>query len=205
MRNVAPSLLPIFRSQGQAEILTWLTQNPNAEATITDLARIADVPIATAHREISRFEQAGLVTIRTHGRNRLVRVNTANPALGPLTQLLALSFGPPAVIGEEFALDGAEEVVIFGSWAARYAGVPGPPPNDIDVLVVGDVTMRAVFAAATRAEERIGLPVNPQRCTPQRWAQPGDDALLGRIHSTHHLSVARPTESETDDRSLDDR
>ncbi|MFZ2526650.1 MAG: helix-turn-helix domain-containing protein, partial [Rhodococcus sp. (in: high G+C Gram-positive bacteria)] len=71
MRNVAPSLLPIFRSQGQAEILTWLTQNPTAEATITDLARIADVPIATAHREISRFEQAGLVTIRTHGRNRL--------------------------------------------------------------------------------------------------------------------------------------
>lgn len=194
MRNVAPSLLPIFRSQGQAEILTWLTQNPDDEATITDLAGIANVPIATAHREISRLKQAGLVTIRTHGRNRLVRINSAHPAIAPLTQLLALTFGPPAVVGEEFYLDGVQDIVIFGSWAARCAGVDGPAPNDIDVLVIGDVTMRSLFAAAARAEDRIGLPVNPQQCTPQRWEDPGDDALIQRIRSTHHLFVARPTE-----------
>jgi hypothetical protein len=197
MRYVAPSLLPIFRSQAQAKILTWLTQNPQREATITDLADSAATPFATAHREIGRLEQAGLVTSRIHGRNRLISVNTANPAVAPLTQLLALTFGPPAVIGEEFDLAGAQEVVIFGSWAARYAGVPGPQPNDIDVLIVGEATMREMFAAARRAEERIGLPVNPQRCTPQIWADPGDDALVRQIRSSHHLTVIPPAESES--------
>lgn len=195
MRYVAPSLLPIFRSQAQAEILTWLTQHPQREATITDLADIAATPFATAHREIGRLEQAGLVTSRIHGRNRLISVNAANPAVAPLTQLLALTFGPPAVIAEEFDLAGAQEVVIFGSWAARYAGVPGPQPNDIDVLIVGEVSMRDMFAAARRAEERIGLPVNPQRCDPATWAEPGDDALVNQIHSNHYLPVTRPTEN----------
>lgn len=197
MRNPPPALLPIFRSQSQAEILTWLTQNPHTEATIADLARTAKVPMSTAHREITTLKGAGLVTIRTHGRNRLVRANLANPAIAPLTQLLALTFGPPAVISEEFADLGAEHVVIFGSWAARHAGVDGPAPNDIDVLVVGvDVPMRARFAAARRAEDRIGIPVNTQLCSPQVWAEPGDDRLVRQIHSTHHLVVINP-ESET--------
>jgi hypothetical protein len=43
------------------------------------------------------------------------------------------------VIAEEFAIPGVKQVVIFGSWAARYAGRAGPPPHDIDVLVVGKV------------------------------------------------------------------
>lgn len=65
-----------------------------------------------------------------------MRANTAHPAAAALTQLLQLTFGPRVVIAEEFAMPGAERVVIFGSWAARYAGQAGPPPHDIDVLVL---------------------------------------------------------------------
>jgi len=66
---------------------------------------------------------------RTHGRNRLVRANPTHPATAALTQLLELSFGPQIVIGEEFALPQVEQVVIFGSWADRHHGSPGPPPT----------------------------------------------------------------------------
>ena len=34
------------------------------------------------------------------------------------------------------------DIFIFGSWAARYRGEPGPPPNDIDVAVVSDSLTR---------------------------------------------------------------
>jgi predicted nucleotidyltransferase len=36
------------------------------------------------------------------------------------------------------AVEGIEKVFVYGSWAARYHGEPGPVPNDVDVLVVGD-------------------------------------------------------------------
>lgn len=52
---------------------------------------------------------------------------------------MSLAFGPEFVIGEEFGILGALAVAIYGSWAARYAGTARPAPNDVDVLVIGDV------------------------------------------------------------------
>ena len=74
-----------------------------------------------------------------------------------LTELLFLSWGPLQVIADEFAeLAGVERVLIFGSWAARYQQRPGPPPHDLDVLVVGRPTRASVYDAADRAQQRLG-------------------------------------------------
>ena len=69
--------------------------------------------------------------------------------MAPLTQIIMLTFGPRAVIHEEFANLAADRVVIFGSWAARLSGEPGPPPADIDALVIGDQVARGDVGAAT--------------------------------------------------------
>jgi len=76
---------------------------------------------------------------------------------GPLTELISHAFGPRSVIGEEFAsLPGEPSVAIFGSWAARYLQQHGPPPHDLDVLVVGRPAREAVYDAADRAQHRPG-------------------------------------------------
>jgi predicted nucleotidyltransferase len=55
-------------------------------------------------------------------------------------------------VAEEFpGLQGAEHVLIFGSWAARYHQHPGKPPRDLDVLVVGRPSRDEVYDAADRA------------------------------------------------------
>jgi len=60
--------------------------------------------------------RAGLIDDRQVGRNRLLRVNTSNRLIPPLTELLMMSFGPSVVVGEEFAnVVGAGQVIIFGS------------------------------------------------------------------------------------------
>jgi len=38
-------------------------------------------------------------------------------------------------------------VAVYGSWAARHEGIAGPAPNDVDVLVIGDVPRRDLLAA----------------------------------------------------------
>ena len=135
------------------------------------------------HREVVRLDEAGLITSRTLGRNRLVRANAAHPAGPALTQLLEVTFGPKVVIAEEFAIPGAEQVVIFGSWAARYAGQAGPPPHDVDVLVVGKVDRADVYEAADRAQTRLGLDVNPVVRSVQQWEDPAD-ALVAQIKAS---------------------
>ena len=76
----------------------------------------------------------------------------------------------------------ASAVAVYGSWAARYEGIAGPAPNDVDVLVIGDVPRRDLYEAAERAEQRLGLPVNPVLCTPERWLAAADP-LIQQVRS----------------------
>ena len=66
---------------------------------------------------------------------------------------------------------GVSEVYIFGSWAARREGKVGPAPNDVDVLVVGDVTTLDVAVALTPVSERTGLDVQPFVVTGSAWSE----------------------------------
>ena len=159
-------------------MLAWLLLHPENEYTLTDLAKRLGVPLTTLQREAQRLVEAGILQDHTIGRSRLLRANLANRSAAPLTQLLQGTFGPQTVIGEEFHLAGAERVLIYGSWAARYHGTPGPPPNDVDVLVVGDVDRADVYDAADRAQVRLGMQVNPVIRTPEQWADDADSLVL---------------------------
>jgi predicted nucleotidyltransferase len=96
------------------------------------------------------------------GRQRHLRANTDSPYYQPLRDLLARAYGPPALIGRALAqLDDVAKAFIYGSWAARYQNQPGPPPNDLDVLVVGNPSRRALARTARELGEELGLEVDP--------------------------------------------
>jgi len=77
--------------------------------------------------------------------------------------------------------------VIYRSWAASNAGVEGPPPADIDGLVLGDPVRSTVNAAAERAETRLYLPVDPAiRST--GWTTP-DAPLVATINAGAYLPL----------------
>lgn len=174
MRTAAPPLLPVFRSRLQGDLLALMLGDPEREWTIDELATATGRPYQTVSNELRRLEVGGLLVRRTVGRGKFVRVDTANPYLSPLSQLVLMSFGPPLVLTEEFGeVDGVEEVLLFGSWAARYSGEPGPPPRDVDVLVVGTPDRDAVHEAARRAEGRLRREVNVTLRSRERWE--GDD------------------------------
>lgn len=166
----------------------WLYLHPGTEYGVSDLAARLSVPLSTLHREVVRLDEAGLIASRTLGRNRLIRANADHPAAKALTQLLEVTFGPRAVIAEEFAIPAAKQVVIFGSWAARYAGETGPPPHDIDVLVVGNVDRADVYDAADRASTRLGIEVNPVVRSAKQWSKP-EDPLVKQIKASAHTEV----------------
>lgn len=173
MRTSAPPLLPLFRSRLQGDLLARVLLASDS-ATISDLARQLGAPVATVQREVQRLEDAGVLTTRRVGRARVVEADTTNPAFDPLRQLVAIAFGPRQVVAEEFVGVGADLVAIFGSWAARYSGEPGPPPGDVDVLVVGRPDRDEVYDAAERAQRRLARPVNTTIVSQSRWTAAGE-------------------------------
>lgn len=190
MRSEAPPLLPILRSRTQGELLAALLVDPGREWTITELSEHLRIPLTTTQSEVTRLESGGLLGSRKVGRSRVVRPNTENPIVAPLTQIIMVTFGPPAVIRKEFTGITAERVIVFGSWAARLTGEPGPPPGDIDVLIVGEPAIRdEVYAAAERAEARLGRPFNPVIRSAEAWHNATRDPLLDEIQRRPMIEV----------------
>jgi len=92
--------------------------------------------------------------------------------------LLVKAFGPKTLLERELSnVPAIEEALIFGSWAERILGTPGPPPNDVDVLVVGNPDRRLLVRATTAVSEEIEREVNPTVVTSQAWAAPAPGFL----------------------------
>jgi DNA-binding transcriptional ArsR family regulator len=185
-------LLPIFRSRLQADILAALLLSPDAEYSLTELAERFKAPLSTVHGEVKRLTDAGLLRRRAVGRSALVRADPGNRATKPLADLLLVSWGPLQVVADEFSdLSGAERVLIFGSWAARYLQHAGKPPHDLDVLVVGGSSREDVYDAADRAQQRLGMLVNPAIRSADAWRL-ASDPLVRQIQSSPMVTVLTP-------------
>jgi hypothetical protein len=118
--------------------------------------------------------------------------------------LLLVTFGPQIVVAEEFGdLARVNHILVYGSWAARYQGAPGGPPSDVDVLVVGTPARAAVYAAAERAEARLGLSVNPAVRSLSRWEN-NDDPLVQSVRSNPVVNVDLGTPDDDDSIPLPD-
>jgi len=161
MRTEAPLLAPVFRSDGQARLLSALLLGAD-ELSVTELAERAGLSYPSAHREVARLQDAGILVERRVGRTRLIRANHESPLVSPLREILSVATGPAVLLAEQFArIDRIEAAFLYGSFAARMRGVPGPAPRDIDVMVIGEPDPAAVYDACDWVGDAVHRPVNP--------------------------------------------
>lgn len=75
-----------------------------------------------------------------------------------------------------------EHAYIYGSWAARYLGEPGPVPRDVNVLVIGVADEDTLYDIAREAEHRLDREVNVSAVSPQYWEAPDPaDSFLRHV------------------------
>jgi predicted nucleotidyltransferase len=179
----APALAPLFRSQQQFRILAELFGD-GAELSVGELAKRAHVAQATASREVARLASHGLVVTRSLGRNTLVTANWRLPWANELRSILVQTVGILGRLGAVLSgVNGVEEAFVFGSWAARYLGEPGPAPRDVDVLVVGDAPLRSVRQACSEVERELHVDVNPIVVDRQRWSEAEPEPFVVEVKS----------------------
>ncbi len=172
MRTEAPLLLPLFRSDGQGRLLARVYLGADRPEPIASLARELALDAGGLTREADRLERAGLVRSERMGRQRLLRPNTESPYYDDLHGLLLTAFGPATVIGPALRdVPDIDEAFIFGSWAARYLGVPGPDPTDVDVMIVGTPSRRLVARALGPLSDMLGREVNETIVSGERWRE----------------------------------
>lgn len=182
MSESAPALAPLFRSDQQFRLLGVLFAGAGDETTIGELAERAGVAQATASREVARLEQHGLVMTRRLGRNRLVRPNQRLPWARELRSILMQTVGVVGRLGNALSgIVGVHEAFVFGSWAARLEGEPGPFPNDVDVVVIGTVSLRVIRRACRKLEQDLRVDINPVVVDRESWDSDAPGPFIAQI------------------------
>jgi DNA-binding transcriptional ArsR family regulator len=174
-------------------LLAWIYLHPETAYSVTELANQFGVSQSTISREADQLARAGLVVEERRGNLRLLRADLGHLLARPLTELLTLTYGPVAVLADLLSrVEGVGEAYIFGSWAARYAGEPGPAPHDVDVLVVGNADDDDLADAARAAERRLGREINIHRVSAKAWRSPADDPFLASVRSRPLFPIVDP-------------
>jgi predicted nucleotidyltransferase len=187
----------------QGDILAWTFLHPDAEYSLTQLAERAGSSVRAVHHEVERLVSAGILLDRRLGNVRLVRAHTETAIARPLSDLLAVTFGPLPVLARLLAgVPGVESAFLYGSWAARYLDQLGPVPNDVDVLVIGTSDPDALYDLARTAESRLGRPVSISRVSPSTWAarhglDPDEDPFLVAVRDGALVQVPLTAEGRS--------
>ncbi|MEN8238899.1 MAG: nucleotidyltransferase domain-containing protein, partial [Actinomycetota bacterium] len=74
--------------------------------------------------------------------------------------------GPSSLLRSALSdIDGIDEAFIYGSWADPSQ----PNPADIDLLVIGEPEVAAVYDAVSEIEAEVGRPINVTVRSPAEW------------------------------------
>src|SRR5258708_6900054 len=103
MRSGPPPLLPILRSQVAGDLLALLYLHPEDEYSLTEAASAIGANTNAVHYEASKLSDGGLIKTRKRGNLRLIRSVTDSLLTRPLTDLLAVTYGPLPVLSDLIA------------------------------------------------------------------------------------------------------
>ncbi|WP_062310850.1 hypothetical protein [Demequina rhizosphaerae] len=192
MKTLPSVLTPFVRSDVSGALLAETLGRADEEFSLAELGRLTGAGPGVVHKEIGRLVEAGVLRDRTVGRNRMVRANAEHPLFSLMRDLIAATYGPVPVLRELLAgIDGVEAAFVYGSWAARREGEAGEFPRDIDVLVVGTASRRALADVASVASARIGVDVNVSRVAREEWEAAEPTPFLATVKGRPMVDLLR--------------
>lgn len=146
--------------QTRGGVLALLYGSPTQQFFVRQIARETGISsVGSVQRELETMAAVGLITKSTLGNQVFYQANREHPAYEELRSLIAKTLGIiPQLRSALTPLAKQISVAfVYGSIAAgeEKAG------SDVDLMVVGDVTLDGVLECLTPIERAIGRPINP--------------------------------------------
>ncbi len=153
-----PSEVLLFPHVRQ-RVLATLLLHPKKQWYLSELARMLEAAPAHLHRELRLLLDAGVVRRRVEGRQTYYEPDSECPYLPELTALVRKTMGVSLILTESLVSLGRRIkcAFIYGS-VAKGEEKSG---SDVDLMVIGDVTIADLLPALKRAERELGRAVNP--------------------------------------------
>lgn len=149
-------------------VLGVVLAHPDQSFTLQDLLRRAAAGRGSAHQQIDRLVEAGvLMEEPRRGRQRSIRANTAFFLYPELRSIALKTFGLAEPVRDALKpyADRIDEAFIFGSVVKGT----DTGTSDVDVMIVGTVPPLDLFEVTTRLQQQLGRRVQFNVYEPAEW------------------------------------
>jgi len=167
----------LFSSTARVKALALLLLNPETSFYQRQISALTDLPIRAVQREVERLQTLGLLTSFTRGNQVHYQVNRDFFLFPELKSIFLKTVGLTALLGS--ALKEAENIAlafIYGSYAADQES----SASDVDLLVVGTLSSRALHTTLKEAEKLTHREISYTLFSPEEFrarAQTGNGFL----------------------------
>lgn len=161
------SLARLLSSRVKAEVFRLLFGIDACELHGREIARRAGLNDATVRQELRRLTGLGLLTCRRDGNRALTRANTGHPLYPDIRNLVLKTSGLADVLREAMDSPDIRVAFVFGSVAAGSEN----SGSDVDLMVIGNLTLRKLTALLSGVPSRLGREINANVFSPREFAR----------------------------------
>jgi predicted nucleotidyltransferase len=167
----------LFASHTLARLLTAFVTRPQADFYQKELADAAGTGLFAVQRELARLERLGLVTKAPRGNRVYYQANRSHPAFEDLKRLVLKTMALGDALRAALAplSDRVRVAFVYGSFARGDETAA----SDVDLLMVGDLTLREASAVLGPVGRDLGRELNT--------AVYPEDEFRAKIAEGHHF------------------
>jgi predicted nucleotidyltransferase len=153
------SLGNLLFGQTRGRVLALLYGMPDQAFFVRQIARQIGTSVGSVQRELETLSQAGLIERTTTGMQVFYQASRNNPVFAEIHSLVAKTSGIFQQL--RFALMPLAAritvALVYGSLARGDENAQ----SDVDLLIIGDVTLDEILVQLTPLEPVLGRPINP--------------------------------------------
>ena len=150
-------LSELLTSNTRAEVMRILFNGQGEEHYLRDLEKLSHVKINSLQKEVKHLSSLDLLKARKDGNRIYYSANTEHPLYPELVAIVEKTVGIVYELKQRLEGQKIDCAFVFGS----YATGSEKGSSDIDLIVIGDISMRGLSKVLSRLQEKISREINP--------------------------------------------
>ena len=161
----------------RSAVLSLLYLQPEESLFVREIIRAVDTGSGAVQRELENLAELGLIVRRESGKQVYYQAAVDHPVTADLTRFLVKTTGISVIV--QNALLDLEDRIDVAFFYGSIARGDLRRESDVDLMIVGSVSVMDVSRALSDIEESVGREINPSVFPPAEFQE--------KVQSGHHF------------------
>lgn len=152
-------LLSRLFNKTRLSVLSVLYSHVDEAFYLRQLSRMTNIKMGALQRELKQLSDNGIISRKAQGKQVYFQANKGCPIFNELKSIIIKTVGIADSLRS--ALSFLENKIRIAFIYGSFARGDEKKGSDIDLLVIGDVTLKEIVSSLSQAQQTIGREINP--------------------------------------------